>query len=173
MAVEADRDIVICPRCGGENTRGSDSCEHCQSDLTAFDKIDSDDLDMLLGSIRWSRATTIGPTATLREAIAAMSVDMTGAVLVVDEGRIAGVFTERDVLRRVAGPAVQLDAPVAEFMTPDPVVLREDDTIAMALNKMGHGGFRHIPLVREGETLGMVTSRDVLQWLMSCYFDPA
>ncbi len=173
MTVEADRDIVTCPRCGGENTRGSDSCEHCQSDLTAFDKTESEDLDMLLGSIRFSRATTVAPTATLREAIAAMAADLMGAVLVVEDGRIAGVFTERDVLGKVAGPAVSLDAPVAGYMTRDPVVLREDDTIATALNKMGTGGFRHIPLVRGAEPIGMVTSRDVLQWLMSCYFDPA
>jgi CBS domain-containing protein len=173
MATDADRDIVSCPRCGADNTRGSDSCEHCQSDLTAFDKTHSEDLDMVLGSIRCSRATTIPSSATLGEAIAAVSADVTGAVLVIEADRIAGVFTERDILGKAAGPGAPLDAPVTRFMTPDPVVLREDDTIAMALNKMGNGGFRHIPLVRDGKAIGMVTSRDVLQWLMSCYFDPA
>jgi len=51
------------------------------------------------------------------------------------------------------------------------VVLRDDDTMAMALNKMGDGGFRHIPIVRGGELVGMITARDVMGWVLGKYFD--
>jgi CBS domain-containing protein len=56
-------------------------------------------------------------------------------------------------------------------MTPDPVVLRDDDTMAMALNKMGDGGFRHIPIVKSGELVGIITARDVMSWVLGKYFD--
>jgi CBS domain-containing protein len=56
-------------------------------------------------------------------------------------------------------------------MTPDPVVLREDDTMAFALNKMGDGGFRHVPVVRDGELVGMITVRDIMNWVLGRYFD--
>ena len=52
---------------------------------------------------------------------------------------------------------------VRDFMTPDPVVLRHDDPIALAINKMAVGGFRHIPLVRDGHPTGVVTARDVFR----------
>ena len=50
-------------------------------------------------------------------------------------------------------------------MTPDPVVLRHDDTIAVAINKMAVGGFRHIPIVEDGRPTGVVTARDVFHHL--------
>jgi CBS domain-containing protein len=64
-----------------------------------------------------------------------------------------------------------LDEPVAFSMTPDPVVLRDDDMMAYALNKMGDGGFRHIPVVRDGELVGMVTIHDIMAWILGKYFD--
>jgi CBS domain-containing protein len=71
----------------------------------------------------------------------------------------------------VAGYPERMHDSVAHYMTPDPVVLRDDDTMAMALNKMGVGGFRHIPYTRAGSLAGMLTARDVMNWLMSKYFD--
>ena len=49
--------------------------------------------------------------------------------------------------------------------------MRDGDTVAMALNKMGDGGFRHIPLTRDGVLSAMVNGRDVMTWIMSRYFD--
>jgi CBS domain-containing protein len=100
-----------------------------------------------------------------------MQEHKSGAVVVLQGLKIVGIFTDRDVLERVAPDPAVLDAPVASVMTPDPVVLREDDMMAYALNKMGVGGFRHIPVVRDGELVGILTGRDVLNWLMGRYFD--
>jgi CBS domain-containing protein len=55
---------------------------------------------------------------------------------------------------------------VAELMTPDPVVLRPDDSIAVAINKMAVGGFRHIPLVENGRATGIVSARDVFRHIL-------
>ena len=89
-----------------------------------------------------------------------MRGDGVDAVLVVDGDRLKGIFTERDALLKLAGRSLA-GITVRDVMTKDPVVLREDDTIAVAINKMAVGGFRHIPLVDAGRPTGIVTARDV------------
>ncbi|MFI5184078.1 MAG: cyclic nucleotide-binding/CBS domain-containing protein, partial [Vicinamibacteria bacterium] len=82
------------------------------------------------------KAVTVPETTTVREAIHLMLDGEMGAVLVVRDGRSVGIFTERDVLRRVATTGMDLSRPVTDVMTPDPVVLGPDDGIAFALNRM-------------------------------------
>jgi len=85
-------------------------------------------------------------------------------VLVTEEGRLVGIFTDRDAVVKAAG--TRLDAfHVSDFMTSDPVVLRPDDPIAIAIHKMAVGGFRHIPIVDDGRPTGVVTARDVFDHL--------
>ncbi|WP_322796779.1 cyclic nucleotide-binding/CBS domain-containing protein [Tepidiforma sp.] len=169
--------VVVCPSCGAANIEGSDSCERCLMDLTSIDipeaaqVLKESDLALPISALRLSRAAKVAPQAAIREAIDLMRRDHVGAVVVVEAGKAVGIFSDRDVLRRVAAVPGALDQPVAAVMTPDPVVLREDDMVAAALNKMGVGGFRHIPVVRDGELIGMLTGRDVLNWVMGRYFD--
>lgn len=176
MAVEPTN-IVICPSCGAENIEGADTCQNCMADLRTIDvpataQIASEsDLARPIGSIRLSKARSVGLGASVRQAIAAMQGDSTGAVVVMDGVEIAGIFTERDVLKKIAGWPERLADSVSVHMTPDPVVLREDDAMAAALNKMGDGGFRHIPVVREGRLVAMLTGRDVWAWVLGRYFD--
>jgi CBS domain-containing protein len=95
-------------------------------------------------------------------AIALMHEAEADCVLVTVDDRLVGIFTDRDAVVKAAGK--QLEAfHVRDFMTPDPVVLRHDDPIALAINKMAVGGFRHIPLVRDGHPTGVVTARDVFR----------
>ncbi len=169
--------IVICPSCGAENIEGVDTCENCMTDLRSLDVPDTyqvgseSDLAQLLGDVRLSRPQTISPDATVAEAIAMLRQERSGAVVVVDGDAVVGIFTDRDVLKRVAGNSGALDAPVAKYMTPDPVLLRDTDTMAAALNKMGDGGFRHIPMLSDQKLVAVVTGRDVMQWLLGRYFD--
>lgn len=171
------RNIVVCPSCGSENIEGADSCERCTMDLSGIDVPESvqvvseSDLNISISAVRMTRPKTVAPMQTVREAIAEMKGDPSGAVVVVDSGQVAGIFTDRDVLKKAAARSAILDEPVALYMTPDPVVLREDDTMAYALNKMGDGGFRHIPVVRDGELVGMITVRDIMSWVLGRYFD--
>ena len=171
------RNVVVCPSCGSENIEGVDTCENCMMDLRTIDVPESSqvvsesDLTLPVSMVRFTRPRTIAPTQTVREAVDAMKADPSGAVMVMEGTTVTGIFTDRDVMNRVAGRAGVMDEPIARYMTPDPVVLREDDMMAVALNKMGDGGFRHMPVVREGELVGMITVRDVMNWVLGRYFD--
>jgi CBS domain-containing protein len=169
--------IVVCPRCGEENIEGADSCQNCLADLAAIDVPDTSqvvsqsDLALPISQARLRKPTTVAPTATIREAIALLARESSGGLVVVERGAVVGVFTERDVLNKIAGRERFWDDPVSAHMTPDPVILRDHDTIAAALNKMGVGGFRHIPVVRDGRLIGLVTARDAMNWVMGRFFD--
>jgi len=175
MTHESIGNLVVCPSCGERNVPGTESCDHCLSDLTKVSASDlapgGDPFVQRIGDVRVSKALTVSPAATVREAVAVMSGDPGGAVVVTDGTAILGIFTERDVLKKLAGRPGALDELVTAHMSHDPVVLRDSDTMATALNKMGDGGFRHIPLTRDGRLVAMVTGRDVLEWLMSRYFE--
>ena len=169
--------VLSCPYCGSDVIRGSDECDNCGQSLVGLMlpdwalNISDSHFTVPISAIRVSRPTTIDVSATLRDAIAAVTGDASGAVVVTDGSTVAGIFTDRDVLQKVAAGAASLDAPVKDFMTADPVVLRDDDPVATALHKMGLGGFRHVPLTRDGELVGVVTGRDVLGWMLTRYFD--
>ncbi len=109
----------------------------------------------------------LAPTTSLAATIGAMRSARTGCVLVVTEGRLCGIFTEHDVLARIVGEPLDLNAhTLREFMTPDPETLTADDAIVWALNKMAVGGFRHVPLVDErGRATGIVAMPNVVEHL--------
>jgi len=109
----------------------------------------------------------VAPETTLSEVLRKMREAGRGAVLIVKEGKLAGIFTERDVLLRVAGFPIDVDrTAVGELMTPDPHTLPADSSVAFALNKIVVEGFRHIPLVEEhGQPSGMVSMRDLIDYL--------
>jgi CBS domain-containing protein len=113
-------------------------------------------------------AAQVPENASVREAIRLMLEHGIGAVLVVRERRVVGIFTERDVLRRVATGAVDPARPVTEVMTPDPETLSLDDGIAFALNRMTVGGFRNVPIVDDaGAPLAILSQRDVVAYIVS------
>lgn len=103
------------------------------------------------------------PDTRVTAAAALMKIRNLGAVLVVDEGRFVGIFTERDAVFRVIAEgldpeATRLDA----VMTHAPRTLGPDRPFGHALHIMYEGGFRHVPVVEKGELLGIVSSRDAL-----------
>lgn len=113
-------------------------------------------------------AVKIPASAAIREAIRTMLEREIGAVLVERDGRVVGIFTERDALRRVAQPELDQGRSVAEVMTPDPETLRLDDGIAFALNRMIHRGFRHVPVLdAEGNTVAVISQREVVAYIVS------
>jgi len=115
-----------------------------------------------------SPAAQLPETATIREAIGLMLERGIGAVLVVRDARVVGIFTERDVLRRVAVSGIDPTRPVKDVMTPDPEALSLDDGIAFALNRMIVGGFRNVPIVDEsGAPLAVLSQREVVAYIVS------
>jgi CBS domain-containing protein len=160
---------MICPDCRAENIEGADVCVSCGADLfdlklprpeTAFeDRLASGHLR----DIAAHRALSVNPGDPVFLAIHTMRNQNAECVLVRDDDqKIVGILTERDILFKAAGANRDLMAlAVKDIMTPDPVILREDDTIAIALHKMAVGGFRHIPYVDKDGTTLMVSVQDV------------
>jgi len=85
-----------------------------------------------------------------------------GAVLVLTNGRVSGILTERDVLRAVATGDVA-GTRVGAWMTRDPETIGPDDSTAHAASVMIHGGFRHLPVIDEGRPVGIVSIRDLVR----------
>ena len=85
-----------------------------------------------------------------------------GAVLVLEDGRLAGIMTERDLMRAVAR-GLRDDAVVGECMTTDPDTIAPDDTIEHAAVLMIHGGYRHLPVVDGDDVVGVLSIRDLVQ----------
>jgi len=105
-------------------------------------------------------------TATAADAIREMLDKRTGATAVLDENRVvAGIFTERDVLRKLSlDPRSPDDVPVREVMTTPVTLATKDISMAEALNVMVESHYRHLPIVDEhGRLLGMLSIRHVLQ----------
>jgi CBS domain-containing protein len=108
---------------------------------------------------------TVRPTATVSDAVQLMLSRDIGALLVVDDaGKLLGIFSERDLLTKVAGLVDDFGTrPVRDFMTANPEAVRDSDPLAFALHKMDVGGYRHLPLVRDGIPVGMISVRDLLR----------
>lgn len=112
---------------------------------------------------------TTPPDATVREAAQRMTEKDYGAILVTDEGgRIAGILTERDLMKRVVARGLDPDAtPVSEAMTAGVKTVTVDDDVSGCLGLMAGGRFRHLPVVdEEGRPQGMLSQRDfvALSW---------
>ena len=101
---------------------------------------------------------------TVRAAAITMAKHKIGAILVVDDqGRLAGLFTERDVLNRVVAQGLDPDSTrLSAVMTADLQTASPDKPLAHALHMMFEGGFRHVPVVEDGRPVGMVSARNAL-----------
>ena len=114
-----------------------------------------------IGEVMSRNLLTVEEDATLQETAVVMNARQVGAVLVVRQGRLAGILTERDILRAAA--TGELTGTVAEWMTPHPETVDADETAQHAGVIMIHGGFRHLPVL-DGETpVGIVSIRDLMR----------
>ncbi|MER3418343.1 MAG: hypothetical protein C4343_04420, partial [Chloroflexota bacterium] len=131
---------VRCPACGTENLPGEDLCANCGAPLWGVDTPEPASIqDRLLGerldAIGLAEPVVVPADTPLDRAIEQMKATGTDCLLVVHEGRLVGIFTERDAVLKAAGR--QLEAfDVRDLMTRDPVTLRPDDTLALAIHKM-------------------------------------
>lgn len=106
----------------------------------------------------------IEPSATVAEAVRLMNERGVGALVVLDGGRLAGIFTERDVLRRVvdAGRAPR-DTRVAAVMTTDVATVAPETSVQAAMEIMTARRFHHLPVVEQGEVVALVSIGDLLR----------
>jgi CBS domain-containing protein len=121
-------------------------------------------LSLPIGSlIEPRRLVVAAPDTTVSVAAALMLEGKVGAVLVVEDGRLAGIFTERDAVYRVmAAGRDPLTTLLKEVMTPDPLTVAPEETFGYALLLMHEKGFRHAPVVVDGRPIGVVSARHAL-----------
>jgi CBS domain-containing protein len=105
---------------------------------------------------------TVEPGTRLSEAAKRMAERGVGAVLVLDGDALAGILTERDLLKAVARGFSE-DARVSDWMTRHPETVEPDETTDHAAALMIHGGFRHLPVVEEGRPIGILSIRDLMR----------
>jgi CBS domain-containing protein len=105
---------------------------------------------------------SVSPGDSLSEVAQRMVDRDVGAVLVMEDGELSGILTERDVLRAVAA-GIEDQTLVADWMTRDPETMGPDDTTQHAAVLMIHGGFRHLPLVEGSDVVGMLSIRDLMR----------
>src|SRR4051812_35822724 len=124
-----------CPNCNHDNLPGSESCRNCLNDLTqhdrptAHDRVERSLMEDTVSVLKPRKAITLPDAARVGEAIETMLACDIGAVLIVgDDGRLAGIFSERDLLTKVAGGADYAARPVRQFMTRNPATVRDTDT---------------------------------------------
>ena len=117
-----------------------------------------------LGEVMTKEVLSVAPEDTIGEAAQKMTDQGVGAVVVSDFGRMIGIFTERDLMRAVAGRVHSSEARVREWMTSEPVTLTRDASPQEAAKIMLDNGFRHIPVVEDEHIVGIVSIRDVARW---------
>ena len=163
---------MICPTCGFDNLAGEDHCTHCHTDLRDLDVpaptegVPRSILEDALEILCTHPPTTVSADTPLREVLRLMRTKRIGSVVIGKEAPLAGIFTERDFLYQVAGKDVDLDrTTVGSLMTPNPVTVLADQPIVRALYAMSTIGVRHVPLMKDGKLIEILSVHDVLNYL--------
>ena len=109
----------------------------------------------------------VAPEQTVAEAVELMRQHRVGCLLVCAGDRLVGIFTERDLMRRVLAAGRSLAVPVASCMTRDPVTIHPKATVAAAVRCMEEGGYRHLPVVDEaGRPVGVLSVKRIVHYLV-------
>jgi CBS domain-containing protein len=110
------------------------------------------------------QVVSIGADAKLSSAVKTLSERRIGALLVMAGGKIEGILSERDIVRELGerGPSV-LDEPVRTVMTVKVMTCRRSDTVAWLMERMTEGKFRHLPVVEDGQVVGLISIGDVVK----------
>ncbi|GAB4581798.1 MAG: CBS domain-containing protein [Anaerolineales bacterium] len=107
---------------------------------------------------------TIRPDQSIRDALQVLNAHNIGGLVVVDEiGKIAGILTERDILRFVASDSFDLSTPVHQIMTKHIIIGAPQDDLQAVAHTMTEKRFRHLPIVEKGKLIGIITIGDVLK----------
>ena len=163
---------MICPSCGHDNIEGADRCEECTTSLLKLDvpqaereglasSVMEDDISQLEQEF-----LSVSPGAPVSEVIKKMKEARLGCALVLDNGRLVGIFTERDLLNKLTGKnAVAATTAVKDLMSANPETLSDTDSVATALNKMSMGRYRHIPVNKADGSYSVTSIKHVIKYI--------
>lgn len=164
--------MTTCPYCGSEILEGADTCDECTYSLTDL-SLPRPSTDVEYGLVKDriellspNKPFTVAPDTSIGEVLNHMVTESIGCVMIVDGDALTGIFSEYDALMKInTDIAQQADRPISTVMTPDPVTLESRDKIAFALHKMHVGGYRHLPILSDGQLVGVISIRDILNYL--------
>jgi len=163
---------MLCPSCGHDNIEGADRCEECMTSLFNVGARQaargSLERSVMEDDIRQLEQEFLGvsPDTSALEVIKKMKVAGLGCALVLEDGKLVGIFTERDLLNKLTGKnASSPDTAVKDLMSANPETLDESDSVATALNKMSMGRYRHIPVKKADGTYGVTSIKHVLKYI--------
>lgn len=168
-----------CPSCGHENIDGIDRCDNCLAPFRQLDIPSAEAAEGLarsvmednLGQLDRDEPICVSPDTPALEVVRLMNISNSGCVLVVEERKLVGIFTEHDALLKMtsdlAAPGVSIATavPVGDLMSANPETLKEEDSVAEALNKMSLGRYRHIPFKKSDGTFAVASIRSVLKYI--------
>ena len=158
---------MICPSCHHDNIEGSDECVNCGAALYGLAQPGRQAPDFIhqpLSNLPIREAPSVGPSDPVSLAIRQMRRADANCVLVMDGKSIAGIITGWDIVQKVAGQTEDLSAiTCAQVMTAHPLFLHDEDSIGVAINMMASGGFRHVPILRGEEPLGVIVANDIFR----------
>jgi len=165
--------LLPCPYCDHEVIEGADACEACGQPLTESHlPVPATHVERALLTDRVKlfqgrQPLVVSPSMPVREVLRLLVDNKVGCVVVAEQGKIAGIFSERDALLKLGERAAELgERPVSEFMTSNVESLPPSAKIAFAVHRMEQGGFRHVPVINEqGEAVGIFSVRDILSYL--------
>jgi CBS domain-containing protein len=125
-----------------------------------------------VGEVMSTQLISVAPSATVAEAATVMGGRHVGSALVMESGKLIGIFTERDIVRALSQ---HFDAPghqVSNWMTTGPTTIHTDATVEEALDLMLSKGFRHLPVDEGGTVVGIVSIRDLSEAMAEQAEDP-
>ena len=165
-----------CPYCGHENIDGVEHCDKCLHSFAHKD-LSRSSKDKLKSKIMTEKVSDfiskippilVQPETPIGEVIEKMQANPTkGCVLICGtDKKILGIASIRDFLLKVAGTVKDTSkVPIKNIMTPKPECLDKDAPLSFALHKMSIGKFRHVPVLDNGIPIGVVSTRDIIEYL--------
>jgi signal-transduction protein with cAMP-binding, CBS, and nucleotidyltransferase domain len=163
---------MICPSCSHDNVSGTDRCEECLTPLFDLDtpRADTEGLSrsVMEDDLRQLEQEFLGvsPDTSAREVIEKMKESRVGCALVLEDGKLIGIFTERDLLNKLTGKkATSPTTAIKDLMSANPETLQETDSVATAVNKMSMGRYRHIPVRKADGTYSVTSIKHVLKYI--------
>ncbi|HEY8666949.1 MAG TPA: CBS domain-containing protein [Tepidisphaeraceae bacterium] len=124
----------------------------------------------LVAGLKLRDVCSVKPSQSIKEVVDCMIVNRVGCALIVRDGQLVGIFTERDFLSRVVAQRLDMSQPVEKVMTPSPKTVRQRSSMFEAIELMGTDGYRHVPVLADnGEPLGVLSVKDIVHYLVE-YF---
>ncbi len=125
-----------------------------------------------IGELDQSPVCPVESSTATGKVVTEMKKKGIGSVLVVEKGKLVGIFTERDLFRKVlaGGHPEAAGDPVSKWMTPKPETVLPDAPIGEVIRKMNQGGYRHLPVVdADGRPVAMLSVKNIVHWLVEHY----